>query len=250
MEKNSKEEGNSGKLQEQGRKAFEDSKEEGNSGKLQEQGRKAFEDTTRSSNQPNKSQKRGAATEDEQNQQKTQMTGQQQSQKNHSQGEQRQQEAIQEEQWQIQKRRHQKSQEQTNSKVVWRPVSPPRQRTIGSQQQEQKNTGISKFPTKNIFSNLEMQEQHEVQQTGQEGARDTVIQKEQLKNGNSADQTAMNSLNTYMTPIQQTITNNKNKNTRIDLSLPNPKPPVLLLLMLVILKKFLEVWMGVSGDSH
>ena len=46
-----------------------------------------------------------------QNQQKTQMTGEQQSQKNNSQGEQRQQEEIHEEQWQTQKKRHQKSQE-------------------------------------------------------------------------------------------------------------------------------------------
>ncbi|TMW89820.1 hypothetical protein EJD97_016593 [Solanum chilense] len=60
-----------------------------------------------------------------------------------------------------------------------------------------------------------MQEQHEVQQTGQEGAREIVIQKEQLKNGNSSDQTAKNNLNTYMTPSQQTITNNKNKNTEV-----------------------------------
>ena len=63
-----------------------------------------------------------------------------------------------------------------------------------------------------------------MQQTGQDGARETTIQKEQLKNGNSTDQTAKNNLNTYMTPRQQATTSNKNKNTGIDFSPKLQKP--------------------------
>ena len=51
------------------------SKKKGSSGKLLEQGRKAFENTTKSSNQPNKNQKGVVAIEGDRNKQKIQMTG-------------------------------------------------------------------------------------------------------------------------------------------------------------------------------
>ena len=69
-----------------------------------------------------------------------------------------------------------------------------------------------------------MQEQQEIQQTGSDGTRETSIQKEQLKKGNAADQSAKNNSNTYMTTKHQDTNSRKEKITGIKLSLPNPKP--------------------------
>lgn len=84
------------------------------------------------------------------------MTRQQQRKNTPSQNEQRKQEEIHEEQWKTQKKKHQKSKDQANSKAVWRSVSPPMQRTSCSHRQEQGIAGISKLPTQNTFSKLEM----------------------------------------------------------------------------------------------
>ncbi|XP_015078910.1 probable WRKY transcription factor protein 1 [Solanum pennellii] len=70
-----------------------------------------------------------------------------------------------------------------------------------------------------------IQEQQEIQQTGRDGTRETSIQKEQLKKGNTADQSVKNNSNTYMTTKHQDTNSRKEKITGIELSLLNPKPP-------------------------
>ena len=172
------------------------------SDKLQEQGKRAKEDTTKTSNQPNTNQKGGNGKTDNQNQSKTQMTVQQQRKDTQGQDEQGQQEERQEEQWQTQKKRHQKNQEQTISKAMWRPVTPPMQSTSDSQQQEQRTAGIPFLPTQNTFSNLEMQDKKERQQTRQDGTKEAASQKDQPKNGNLADQTVKNNPNSLKVPSQ------------------------------------------------
>ncbi|XP_015075438.1 transcription factor SPT20 homolog [Solanum pennellii] len=168
-----------------GTRGGKNSKERG-SGKLQEQGKNQKEDTTKTSNQPNKNQQGGNGKNEDQNQSRTQQTGQQQKKNIQSQEEQGQQEEIQEEQWQVQKRKHQKTQEQDTSKSVWRHVTPPMQRNSGSHQQEQGNAGKARKAT---------------------------------------NRAGWNQGNSKKTPRQQVIDSNKNRNSGIGLTLPNPKTP-------------------------
>lgn len=61
--------------------------------------------------------------------------------------------------------KRQQNQDQTTSKTIWRPVLTQMQGSNESHRQTQSSTSITSLEIQNVFANLEMQDQHETDQT-------------------------------------------------------------------------------------
>ena len=76
-------------------------------------------------------------------------------------------------------------------------ISPPKQWSSNSHQEEHDTIGITKFQNQNIFSNHELQKNQERNQKGERNTRKAADQVDQPKNGTAKDPAVRNNLTTH-----------------------------------------------------